>query len=409
MKFTANASNLASALALVMRSINTKLSLTGGRGVLMEATGDRLTLTGTDLDTVTRISLAARVDQPGALLLSAEKLSAAFLRPSASDAQFHARPGAHVTLTIGRSRFTLPQMDVDNFPPVQVVADDPVLVLPGAQFHLASAQVSFAAATKEDNKPALEGTAFRFKHSHVQVVAGVGERQIVELQLPYPESGPRPEPGTEVVLPPVSLDRMERLFSETDRVRLSVSGNWVGFFVEDRAFFTKTQAEPFPPAVDAIIEAQHAAACSWLEADRAALLDAARRMMVVASGAPVFPLRLRAYGAKLEFFSSTPDGEAHEEVDVDRDGPEYRGVVNARHLVSWLDHIPGDRVRIDLPEKPTGAPLLRPATLPEGSPPYVIVGTPVSPGAPDAAATWAGARTVDPALADEVAQLEGVA
>jgi DNA polymerase-3 subunit beta len=391
-KFTANASNLALALSHVMRSINMRLSLVGGRGVLMEAEGSHVVLTGTDLDTVTRIRVAAKVEQPGRLLLGADRLTTAFLRPSASDAVFQVS-GGMVRLAIGRSKFNLNQMNADDFPGMNLLADDPVFLLPGAQLHHAADQVAFAAAKPEDNKPTQVGTAFRFMHKHVQVVAGTGVFAIAELQLPY-TGDVRPEPGEEIVLLPSSLERMQKLFDEGDTVRVSHSGGWAAFFVDGREFHTKTQAEDFPGAqIDRILENAHANLCSWLECDRAVLLDGVRRMDVVASRDPNHPLRLHAHDSRLDLYSATDEGDSSEEVDVDRDGPEFIGAVNASHLATLLGKIPGDRVRIDFPETPVQAIVLRPAATPEGTPPYTLLQSPIHPGAPFAAATMAGPRS----------------
>lgn len=388
MKFTTNAANFASALALVMRSINMRLSITGGRGVLIETAGDRITLTGTDLDTVTRISLAADVRERGRMLVGADKLASAFLRPSASDAEFTASGKGEVRLHIGRSRFNLRQMDPDDFPPLPEVPDAAVWTVPGAHLHLVADQVAFAAAAKEDNKPALMGTAIRYRETYAQVLAGTN-RYVAELQLPYGDAAPA---GglKDLVLLPASLERMKALFDEGDQVRVSLSQNWAQFSVDGTAFLTRTQAEPFPD-MDRILESIHAGLCSWMEADRSVLLDEVRRMDTVACGEDIHPLRIRTHASRLELWSATPDGTAQGEVDVDRDGPEYRSVVHAGYLATLLSKVPGDRVRIDFPEDGSLAHFtLMPASVPEGSPRYTLYCGVISPGAPQAASTLAG-------------------
>jgi DNA polymerase III sliding clamp (beta) subunit (PCNA family) len=389
-KFTTNAANFASALTSVMRSINTRLSIIGGRGVLIETTGDRITLTGTDLDTVTRVSLAADAKERGRMLVGADKLVSAFLRPSASDAQFTAKGKGEVLLNIGRSRFNLRQMDPDDFPRLPDVPDAAVWTFPGAHLHLVANQVSFAAAEPGDNKPALLGTAIRFRDKYAQALAGTN-RFVAELQLPYGDVAPAPG-LKDLVLLPTSLERMKALFDEGDQVQVSVSENWAGFSVDDGGvqFLTKTQAEPFPD-MDRILESIHAGLCSWAEADRVVLLDEVRRMDTVASEEDIHPLRIHASGSRLDFWSATSYGTAEGYVDADQDGPEYRAVVNAQYLGTLLGKVPGDRVRIDFPQDGSLAHfVLTPASVPEGSPRYTLYCGVISPGAPQAAATLAG-------------------
>lgn len=391
MKFSVSATNFASALALVMKSINTKLSIVGGRGVLLVADRGEVTLTGTDLDTMTRITLAATVDQPGRMLLAAEELAGAFRSPSASLAVF-SRVGNDASLVIGRTRFNnLPMMDADNdFPHIQEVPDEPVLVLPGAQLQHAAGQVSFACAKPEENAPALMGTAFRFKQGHVQVVAT--DRSVVaELKLPYGDDTLRPAPGEEIVLPPSSLDRIQNLFDTNEAVRVSREKGWASFRNEGREFFTKMQADPFPAAIDPVLEQAHANLRSWMECDRKLLLDAVMRMNVVARRAPIYPVRFRTEGSKLHLFSST-GSTAEDTVDIEGDGPDFFTCLNGATLKAVLEKIPGDRVRIDLPENDVQQLIFTPANTPEGTPPYALLQVPINPGAPEAAATLAGPR-----------------
>lgn len=389
MKFTANASSFSSALALVMRSINPRLSITAGRGVFIEASGGYVTLTGTDIQTAARVRVAATVRHPGRLLLGAHMLAEALRKPSGLEVSFAVEGKGMVAIAVGRSRYEIPQMDVDDFPPVGGAPDDPILYVPGEYLHLAADHVAFAVATPDMGRPALLGMALRFKPTHMQVIAG-DSAVFAELQVPY-EGGRQPEPGTEISLLPPSVANIQRFFEPLDSVGVSVHKGWASFRAGDREYHAKTLAELFPSAVDDVFNRARQQLCSWIEVERKPLIEALMRMDVVASGEDIHPVRFAVCHAKeLHLYSATRNGRARDLVDVEGDGPDFTCGINAKQMLALLDKVPGDKVRIDLPGHPGQPLIITPAAVPEGSPPYTLLLAPLHPASPTAASTMAG-------------------
>ena len=75
MKFTITREQFQEGLQAVTASIPTKTTLPVLSNVLLEATGDGLRLSGTDLDIAVTTTVPASMDQEGAITLPAKKLS----------------------------------------------------------------------------------------------------------------------------------------------------------------------------------------------------------------------------------------------------------------------------------------------------------------------------------------------
>ena len=107
MKFTITREQLQEGLVAVAASVPTKTTLPVLSNILLEATGNGLRLSGTDLDIAVSTTVPASVDQEGALTLPAKKLveivrelPSAAIRVTSSGEQ-------RVTIECGRAKFRL--------------------------------------------------------------------------------------------------------------------------------------------------------------------------------------------------------------------------------------------------------------------------------------------------------------
>ena len=116
MKFTITREQLQEGLVAVAASVPTKTTLPVLSNILLEATGNGLRLSGTDLDIAVSTTVPASVDQEGALTLPAKKLveivrelPSAAIRVTSSGEQ-------RVTIECGRAKFRLLGLPREEFP-----------------------------------------------------------------------------------------------------------------------------------------------------------------------------------------------------------------------------------------------------------------------------------------------------
>src|SRR3990172_4515647 len=116
MKFTITREKLHEGLGAVAASIPAKTTLPVLANILLEASKDGLTLSGTDLDIAVSTSIPASVDQPGAITLPARKLSEIVRELPNTTIRMTASGEQRIQIECGRSKFKLLGLSRGEFP-----------------------------------------------------------------------------------------------------------------------------------------------------------------------------------------------------------------------------------------------------------------------------------------------------
>src|ERR1700721_2540653 len=116
MEFTVSKTDLVRELGLSQGVVEKKTTIPILSNVLLEAAGDRVTLTATDLELGIRCSCPARIKKEGAGTLPARRLlDYVRLLPDA-DVQIHLAENHGASLVCGRSRTRIAGMSRESFP-----------------------------------------------------------------------------------------------------------------------------------------------------------------------------------------------------------------------------------------------------------------------------------------------------
>lgn len=137
-------------------------------GVLIEAEGDRLTLSAFDYETSARTSVTAEVEEAGRALVSGRLLGEIAQRLPHADVEVSLIE-TRVELRCGSASFSLPAMPVEEYPQVPRI-DDVSGLVPADVFAEAVAQVA-PAASKDDVTPVITGVQFEITENALTLTA----------------------------------------------------------------------------------------------------------------------------------------------------------------------------------------------------------------------------------------------
>ena len=163
-----------------MRSWPTRLATAGraatGRtgtlpvlsGLRLELVGDQLTVTGTDLDLTIQLELTVGGDADGGVVLPA-RLAADIVRSLSAGKVEVTVDGDDVSITGGRSQFSVRPLSLDDYPRLPTPASSAV-TLPPPTFGEALRQVVRAASTDEA-RPILTGVLLTAEDDGLRLVA----------------------------------------------------------------------------------------------------------------------------------------------------------------------------------------------------------------------------------------------
>ena len=399
MEFTADSTRFQQALTIVGASINTRLSIPAATGVLVEASkasyveGDTLTLTATDIDTVTRITIPARVKAPGTLLVGAGPLQGFTVRIPASEVSVSVDKKKGAIMRAGRRAYTLPVMDAKDFPTVwEHEGGTPLLSLTHAHLEMASSRVGFAVSTEEKRKN-LWSVGVRWADpDSVRFCAADGHR-VALVQVAVSHSL---DEGQQISILPDFLSRASDVFegASADVFYTGQDNNLIAFKGEDRLFMCRTPVEPFiGEQFENVVRGGRMGLIGWMECNKSALQGALQAIDVVAAQEAVHPVRLEVSGGKCLLYTQTGHGVAEDDVEVEHDTPEdYVAVFNCTNLMDAVRRVPGDRVRIDLPATNMQPVFLSAAERHADEPVYEQMVVPLNPNAGAAAGVLGAPR-----------------
>lgn len=184
-KFRIDRDTLADAVGWTARSLPTRPSVPVLTGLLLETTGDELSLSGFDYDTSTRATLPANVAEEGKALVSGRLLAEIVRALPAGQPVDVAHEGPKVLVTCGSSKFSLQTMPVEEYPqlPTMPTASGTVK---GEDFATAVGQAS-AAASRDEMLPLLTGIRIELEGSSISLMATDRFRASLRDLSWYPE------------------------------------------------------------------------------------------------------------------------------------------------------------------------------------------------------------------------------
>src|SRR5689334_5399254 len=185
MEFTVSKSDLVRELNLSQGVVEKKTTIPILSNVLVEASGDRILLTATDLELGIRCSCPARVQKPGAGTIPARRLLDYVRLLPEADVNVKLADNQWASLLCGRSRTRIAGMSRESFPELpqmpEVLADLPVAILTKM-----IARTIFAISS-EESRFTLNGALLILKPGSIIMVATDGHRlSMVETAVDLP-------------------------------------------------------------------------------------------------------------------------------------------------------------------------------------------------------------------------------
>ena len=349
MKFTITREKLQEGLLAVGPSIPTKTTLPVLSNILLEVHKDGLHLSGTDLDIAVSTTVAADVEEEGAITLPAKKLTEIAREMPSAPVHVTSAGEQRAQVECGKSKFRLLGLPRDEFPSFPHVKFDTSWKIVAKDLHKLISHVAFATST-EESRPILNGVLWDLRKDRMRMVATNGHR-LAKMEVPL--AGEAGAAQAELIVPPRALDQIRRLFGPEAVVEIARSENHLGFRSEGTQVYTRLIEGPYPNYEQVIPREND----KFATVDKAAMASALRRMSIVASD-QTHRIRLSFGGGTLKFSVQTPDlGEAQDEMAVTYEGDALEIGFNAAYLLEVLKYMPTDEVRFTFkaPERATTA------------------------------------------------------
>jgi DNA polymerase-3 subunit beta len=334
-KFRCERESLAEALSTAGRAATGRTgALPVLSGLRLELVGDRLSITGTDLDLTIQLTLPVGGDGDGGVVLPA-RLAADIVRSMGAGKVEVIVDGDEVNINGGRSQFSVRPLSFDDYPKLATPTTSSV-TLPAAAFGEALRQVVRAASTDEA-RPILTGVLLTAENGGLRMVATDSYRLAVRDLADHQVLGA----DQKVLVPGRALNELQRLVGGGQELTMRLGDRDATFEVGETRLSTRLIEGEFPNYRQ-LIPASHP---NTLTVEREPLLEAIRRVKILAKDAT--PVRLQMGGDTLRLTAITQDvGNASEELDATYEGTELTVAFNPEYFASGVEACSSDSITL---------------------------------------------------------------
>ena len=325
-------------LQMVQNIVEPRQTLPILANVLLEAAGDSVRLTATDLEVGARVSVPAKVGAKGAITVSARKLAEIVKELPAAAVALKVSENVTVSLRCGGATYRMVGLAPDDFPPVVPASPQSWVGIEAKVLREMLTQTSFA-VSHDETRYALNGVLFAFQGKDVRMVATDGHR----LALSTRSLGQGVSGATGIV-PRKAVTEIMRVIGTGEEVQIAITENQ---FVLQMPNFVMTARliEGQFPNYDAVIPKAHP---GRLTTTRSALSSALRRVSVMAEERNK-PVKLALSPASLKVNASSQElGEAEEILEVEYAGEEMVIGFNSRYLLEAMAALEKDQVVLEI-------------------------------------------------------------
>ncbi|MGI5843562.1 MAG: DNA polymerase III subunit beta [Candidatus Xenobium sp.] len=345
---------LENALNQVSRAISPRSPLPILGHILMEARGDELRLTATDLNIGVQTSIPVRIHEEGATTCSARLLAEIVGRLPAGPTTLQTVGEGMLKVTSGRTRFEVATLPAEEYPTLPVPENASSLHIPRKFLKAMVTRVGIAAAEVDESRPVMTGILTILDSSRITLVATDGRRlarMSCELEQDELEEA-------QVVIPARAMHEMIKVFGDGEgEVEIILADPQVFFRVPGVQFHCRILEGRFPDFNRVIPKSFQRTARFGCEV----LANALRRMIIVAQekDSPNM-VRMEFEPDRLTLSANTPDlGSAREEIPALLEGEPLTIAFNGKFILDSLSVMDADEVQLDLQDESHSA-VLRP-------------------------------------------------
>lgn len=347
MKFSINREVLLKPLQQVAGVVERRQTLPVLSNVLLEVVGQRLSLTGTDLELelVARLDLESDVEAGETTVPARKLLDICKSLPAEAEIRFEL-DGERLLVRSGRSRFTLATLPANEFPNLEEnTGGETFSMAPSALRHLIDS-TSFSMA-QQDVRYYLNGMLFELKPTQMRTVSTDGHRlAMCDVQI----DGPATEAS--VIVPRKGVMELSRLLGDAPaEINVTVGSNHIRLIVGDITFTSKLVDGKFPDYERVIPKDTE----RLVLGDRETLRQGMTRVAIL-SNEKYRGVRVQLADGSLSIQANNPEQEeAEEEISVDYNGGELEIGFNVSYLLDVLNAMDGDSVEVKLGDSNSSA------------------------------------------------------
>jgi DNA polymerase-3 subunit beta len=344
MNLTITKDQITQGLQAVQNIVSTRTTLPILSNVLIEAVGDRLKLTATDLDVTVSCAVEAKVEKEGRTTVPVKKLFGIVRELNNSDIEIEVDDKNSCTIRSGASFYKVNGLSAEEYPPMPQFKEEKKVALKQETLKSMMKKTSFAISTDE-SRYVLNGIFFSLKEHKLTMVATDGRRlALVDEEVDVTEHS-----HGEFIVPAKAVNELSRLLSGGGEVELRYSENQAAFNLKDDKGFSiliiTKLIEGNYPNYRQVIPGE---AKERVPLIREEFMHALRRAEIMTSEKQN-SVKLAFTKNNLAITANSPEvGEARESIAVNYKGKDMAIAFNPKYMIDPLNALTEDEIFFEL-------------------------------------------------------------
>lgn len=344
-KFTISRQDLLNAVQAVNRSAKSSVEILNT--IRIEARGDLLTLTTTDIELTLVSKAPAQVAEEGEICLPMRQIAGLVKELPDVNLEIYTEKDASAVIAYNSSRVSLKGYPADQFPVAPDLSD------PKARFTLSQGlmkeiirQTAYAAATSRE-RPIFTGVNFDIANDRITFAATDTHRMAVKkIDLDTQQS-------LNVTVPERALNELSRLLqNDVESMKVVITANMISFGTKTAAVISQLVSGQYPN-YNTVIPSNFGAELSFKRSD---LADTLSRAIILSDDVPTVLLDL-GEAARLQL--KTQVGSINETIKATYKGEPMKIYFNARYAYEAIKAMPAEEVTLYL-TGPKGPAVFKP-------------------------------------------------
>src|SRR5918912_51430 len=345
MRATCNTETFGRKLQLVSRGVSARSTIQLLGGILLEAEGEALKLSATDMEISIQTSSPAEVEGDGRVVIPARIFNDIVRSlPGGSFSLEHDASEGTVRLVAGENEYRIRTYAADDYPRLPVFPEEGTFRMSGESLVETVEKVS-RSYSRDETRPVLTGILISFEDSRVRMVTTDSYRlSVKETELATTFEGSR-----EAIIPARAMQEVSRIFSGSDeeQVEVALSENQALFRIGDVLFGTRLIEGNFPEYRRLLPDAYE----REISIRREDLIDSLRRVSLFAQRqTPPIPVSLTFSKDTVEMMVRSGEvGEARERLAATSEDA-FHISVNPSYLLDGVSAVDTENVLFRLNE-----------------------------------------------------------
>jgi DNA polymerase III subunit beta len=345
MEFSVAKSALLDELSTTQGVVERKTTIPILSNLLVEARGNQLAITATDLELSVRTSCEAKIKKEGAGTIPAKKLLELVRLLPEGEIKVKLLDNHWVEIVSDRKKYKLVGMAKENFPALPAMPHT-LLTIPAALIASLIAKTKFA-ISMEESRYTLNGGLLILRPDTLAMVATDGHRLAV-AETDHKLAGMNAE--LKVLVPKKAMDEVEKLANAAGsdaQVEFAKDESHLFFQVGHRLLISRILTGQFPN-YEAVLPRDNS---KHVVIERAELTDAVRRVSQLADQRS-HAVKFAVSKEGVEISASSPEyGEARESIEKEYKGDPIAIGFNSSYMLDFLSAAADGPISIELKDE----------------------------------------------------------